>query len=430
MNLNKEILAIVVLFIPTLCLHSLSSAAENAYQPIENKSHLIDIAKSFRYSTKKFLNPLLSPDDKWLVYQKLETSGKDLYYTRLGKHDENPVPLNPSGNKQKTAKVGENKRWSPDGKFLAFYAKVDYIERIILVDFSGEKPRFMESLRSYGQGSVPGDNFRWTRDGILIYLDEYANIMKKRPGKRKPERVVYFRSSHSVAGGADSFDVASNGVLIYRSGKTIYSTDSRNPDSRSIVFSGEDMSGMSIAPNGQHAMLIFASNAEGGKRERRTSIIELKSRETISVPQRISRAAWSPDGTKVAYVEETSPQKDKDDPSKTIWWNPHFFIIDLTTKDIKDYNYGVSKDFNWTPDGQHIIYSMKNAHPYLGFYENGIFIMRISDGSEIGQVTKINASSPPMISPSGKYIIWKGFNMDAFFVSSNPLPSEMFADKQ
>lgn len=383
---------------------------------------LIDVTGSFRYPTKRFLNPSVSPDDKWLIYNKLETSRKELSYTRLGRHDGDAVPFYPPGSKQKMDRVGENREWSPDGSILAISGLIKDGARTILVDFSGEKPQFIESFKSKSHNG----QYRWTRDGALIYLDEYANIMKKRPGK-KPERVVSFRSSHSATGGTDGFDLAPNGVLIYRSGKRIYSTDLTKPGPPSLIFTGEDLYGMTISPNGGYALLFSSKEV---KRNSRISIIDLESHERIDIPQKVLRAAWSPDGTKVAYAEYTSPEKDKSDPEKVVWDNPHFYIIDLTTKRTRDYNYGVSKDFSWTPDGEHIIYSTKSPHPYLKFYENGIFIIRISDGNEIGRVNKINANSPPVISPSGKYIIWKGFNMDTFFVSSNPLPSEMFANKK
>lgn len=409
MNLIKTTTTTIILIL------ILSSAAHS-------DEFLIDITRSFRYPTKRFLNPSVSPDDKWLIYNKLETARKELFYTRLGRHDGNPVPLYPSGSKRKMDRVGENREWSPDGTILAISALMEDDARIILIDFSGEKPQFMDSFRSKNSEG----QYRWASDGALVYLDEYANIMKKRPGN-KPERVVYFRSSHSATGGADGFDLASNNVLIYRSGKRVYSADLSKPGSSSLILTGEDLYGMSISPNGRYALLIFSKEV---KRNSRVSIIDLESHEKIDIPQKILRAAWSPDGTKMAYAEYTSPEKDKSDPEKVVWENPHFYIVDLTTKRIRDYNYGVSKDFNWTPDGEHIIYSTKSAHPYLKFYENGIFIIRISDGREIGQINKINANSPPVISPSGKYIIWKGFNMETFFVSSNPLPSEMFVNKK
>jgi hypothetical protein len=88
---------------------------------------------------------------------------------------------------------------------------------------------------------------------------------------------------------------------------------------------------------------------------------------------------------------------------------------------VVDYGYDVSDAFGWTPDGNRIIYSMKCIHPSLAAYENGIFIMQVSDGKEIAKLTSMNAAGPPVISSSGKYILWEGMDMDTFFVVKNPL---------
>ena len=89
--------------------------------------------------------------------------------------------------------------------------------------------------------------------------------------------------------------------------------------------------------------------------------------------------------------------------------------------EVRDYGYYVGDYFSWTADGNRILYSMKCIHPSLAAYENGIFMMQVSNGKEIAKLTSINAAAPPMISLSGKYIIWEGMDMDTFFVVKNPL---------
>ena len=100
-------------------------------------------------------------------------------------------------------------------------------------------------------------------------------------------------------------------------------------------------------------------------------------------------------------------------------------MLILITAKTKDYGYGVSDDFSWSPNGKHILYSMKYVHPSLGMYKPGIFIMRISDGKDIGRLSKISASDPPYISPSGKCIVWDALNNDTFFIIENPYINEM-----
>jgi len=104
---------------------------------------------------------------------------------------------------------------------------------------------------------------------------------------------------------------------------------------------------------------------------------------------------------------------------------PHFFIIDLTTGKKTDFGVGVSRNFSWTPDGNHIIYSGKFIREESMAYQNGIFIMRVDDGKEVGQLTRISADRAPYISPSLKYVLWKGINMHRIFVAENPFRPKM-----
>jgi hypothetical protein len=100
--------------------------------------------------------------------------------------------------------------------------------------------------------------------------------------------------------------------------------------------------------------------------------------------------------------------------------------LDIKTIQVRDYGFEVDDHFNWTPDGNHIIYSMKCIHPSLGAYENGIFIMRVSDGKEIAKVSAISASDSPSISLSGKYIMWQDWDNETFFIVKNPIDTKVF----
>ena len=93
---------------------------------------------------------------------------------------------------------------------------------------------------------------------------------------------------------------------------------------------------------------------------------------------------------------------------------------------VRDYGFEVNDHFNWTPDGNHIIYSRKCIHPFLGLDEDGIFIMRVSDGKEIAKISAISSSDYPSISQSGKYIVWEDWDNDTFFVIKNPLDARVF----
>jgi dipeptidyl aminopeptidase/acylaminoacyl peptidase len=326
--------------------------------------------------------------------------------------------------------VGGQKRWSPDGKILAFSIDANCDDFIIWLDFSDKSPQIVEVLKTGSNGV-----FTWSHTGVFIYLDEFGNIIKKNPGG-KPEKVVYFRSSYSQRGGTDNFQVSKNNVVLYKTGPNRYGKQPNYSDiylssldtsthSAEKVVSAEYLGRVILSPNGRFALLQFNYFNRDGKESGESKIVDLTTGEMIVNLPMIKASAWSPDGNMLAFLEKTSPEKRKDDPSKVVWWNPHFYIYDLTTGQTKDYGYGVSDIFSWSPNGKHILYSMKYDHPSLGIYKPGIFIMSISDGKDIGRLSKISASDEPYISPSGKYIVWDVLNDDTFFVVENPYVKEM-----
>ncbi len=79
-----------------------------------------------------------------------------------------------------------------------------------------------------------------------------------------------------------------------------------------------------------------------------------------------------------------------------VWISFWIILLILTVKPVFSRNYSaVDLYFGWTAEGNRIIYSMKCIHPSLAAYENGIFIMQVSDGKEIAKLTSINAAAPP-----------------------------------
>lgn len=393
--------------------------------PPAKQEKLVDMMAAFKFPQRGFWNPLLSPDDKWLVYRK--DFEEKIYYTKRERSDQNVVPLFPKNEKYKVESIGTY-RWSPDGKTLAFMVGISPATRLVLVDFSGNKPHFIELFE------IHNGQFAWIQKNLLVYIDKFGNIMQKSPGK-EPERVVFFRSSYSSrARTADEFQVASNGALVYRIepygekrpwNNDIYLTNLQTLNTQTLIFSGIHVVGINISPNGQYVLLSFRHWNADGKEGGKETLIDLNLKKDILTFPMLERAAWSPDGRKLAYLETKHPLRDRNDPSKVIWENPHFFILDLKTGQKRDYGLGVSREFNWTPDGKHIIYSMKYAHESLTIYKMGVFIMSVADGKEIGQLTKISANPAPVMSHSGKYIIWEALNGNTFFIAENPFQSEM-----
>ncbi|MBS3919564.1 MAG: hypothetical protein KG012_11845 [Deltaproteobacteria bacterium] len=419
-------------------LHQSKLIAFRKHQPVEEKVReekqrlkLIDSHESFRYPQKGFYHPLLSPDDKWLIYHKetflARKSGgtiigdlasiiwKKIFYSRVGKSEQKSLPLFSPKDRSNIDNVGDYKEWSLNGKILAISAEVNGNASIVLIDFSGPTPRFLESFKA------KKSQFRWI-DSFLLYIDEYGNLMKKFPNK-DPDKIIYFGSSFSAGGGIVSFRAAKDGTLVYQIGTKVFKTHLNDLNSRFMIFEDQALSNFDISEPGQHA-LIYTINNPQNPNMLMAMLVNLSTGKTLfEIPVPVKRALFSPDGMKLAYIEQAAPPYY---PSNIKYRNPHFFVLTISTMQVCDYGFEVNDHFNWTPDGNHIIYSMKCIHPSLGAYENGIFIMRVSDGKQTSKVSSISASDFPSISLSGKYVIWEDWDNSTFFTVENPLGSKAF----
>ena len=374
---------------------------------------LIEANESFRFPEKGFYHPLLSPEDRWLIYRKkssqrdADTMWKQLFYNRLGNLEEKLVPLFPRNERHELEDVGVYVEWSPDGKILALSAKVNGHDRIALVDFSGTNPQPLESLKAE---KIP---FQWAGN-FLLYVDDGGHLVKKFPDKN-PERVLS-SGAKSPEGRIDYFRCAKDGTLLYRIGRKIYRTNLKALDSHAMVYEGAASPNFDLSNTGRYAFISIPDSQDPSIRK--AMLVDLNTNKIYNIPVPVKKAIFSPDGRRLAYIEKSPPPHY---PSKIEHRNPHFFILDTSTMRVVDYGYDVSDAFGWTPDGNRIIYSMKCIHPSLAAYENGIFIMQVSDGKEIAKLTSMNAVGPAVISSSGKYILWEGMDMDTFFVVKNPL---------
>lgn len=419
-------------------VHPSELIAFRKHQPVEEKVReerqklkLIDSNESFRYPQKGFYHPLLSPDDKWLIYHKetflARKSGgtiigdlasiiwKRIFYSRVGKSEQNSLPLSSPKDRGKLDKVGGYKDWSLNGKILAVSAEIDGNDSIVLVDFSGSSPRFLESFKA------KESPFRWI-DNFLLYIDEYGNLMKKVPN-RDPERIVYFGSSYSIDMEIVSFRAANDGTLLYQIGTRLFKTHLKDSNSRFMIFEDQALSKFDISETGQHALISTINNPQNPNALKAMLLNLSTGKILFETPVPVQKALFSPDGMKLAYIEQPLPPYY---PSIIKYKSPHFFVLDIKTIQVRDYGFEVDDHFNWTPDGNHIIYSMKCIHPSLGAYENGIFIMRVSDGKEIAKVSAISASDSPSISLSGKYIMWQDWDNETFFIVKNPIDTKVF----
>jgi Tol biopolymer transport system component len=465
LQLSKKIFSIPVFFTILLTALFNTDAAGVTPQPDNEKPHLIEVKQAFAYPKNSFLHPLLSPDDKWLLYHRTDIDWslqkftdvlfgrvrdivwKKIFYTRVGRTDKKEVPL-PSLKKGNSYRiVGEFKKWSPDGKILAFGVDVDSDtgeggDRIVLVDFSGNKPVLIESFKSSDSPPVFVLSGKSIFDELLYLNSKQSHLMKRKIGEGS-EKAVDFFSGIPEDGRVLNYQIGSDGTIVYSSNVggnfLIYMTSLAHPSEKSLlsaairstrfaylikskpVFQGYDFTAnFDLSPNGRYVVIYLQKLSSKTKRwALLIDLAALKIVDKFSV-QENSKLGWSPDGTKLAYVEDTAVQPDPNDPTSVNWPTPHFFIMVLTSGKKTDFGFGVSRRFSWTPDGYHIIYSDKFIREEERDHQTGIFIMRVNDGKEIGQLTRISAARTPYISPSLKYIVWKGINMFRFFVVENP----------
>ena len=207
-------------------------------------------------------------------------------------------------------------------------------------------------------------------------------------------------------------------------------TSSPKEKKRRAEFCGLKLSSeFDLSPSGRHAFFNLPKK-DGKSRDMvvLVDLVELKVIDEFSMYRSLRRAQsrWSPDGSMLAYLEDTRVQPDKKDPNKNVRWNRHFFIMQVETGKKQDFGVGVSDDFNWSSDGKYIVYNMKCIHETHGYYKTGIFIMRVDDGVEIGRLTRMDAYSDVHISSSCKYIMWE--TSGRIFLVENPFMEKMLGD--
>jgi Tol biopolymer transport system component len=419
-----------------IALFVLSVSSSFAKDLTADMPRLICINESFRFPEKDLLHPSLSPNEKWLVYRKvsifskmgnlisyfLDTTYKKMYYSRIDKNEKIALPLP----QKKLNDVGYRIEWSQDGRFLALSAQIDDNRSIILIEFSGSKPRLVEYFEAE-------EIFHWTIENVLLYSHSSGNIMKKVPGMDPGKAVSLGKGERAY-----DFQLADNGTVLFILGSSpswkVYKTNLQNPEHRTLIFESEMTPEFIISGDGQFALVSTRKLEKPDYWS--TQLYDLNTNViNLELATHIRNARFSPDGSKLAFKEVYDPSKytfkEGYNPSKHRIIKPHFFVLDLKTKHAHDYGYGIDEHFNWTPDGNHIIFSMKCIHE-SGVYEHGIFVVRISDGKEVAKLTSISSIPAPTMSRSGKYIIWQGSDrwegpVHTFFVVRNPLDSNLFS---
>lgn len=383
-----------------------------AFDITENNQIFYDSTKSFRYPQMRYGGPRLSPDDKWIIYldKRKGISREKLCYSKVTKQNnyELPITAPEQKNAEKVIIVGE---WSPKGNYYECSIRISNRETISIVDFTGNTPRFLESFDSYDNQCY------WTKDESIVFKSKSNEISMKKPTMQS--KVIL-----KVSGQIEDFEMADDGTILY---KCVHCDN--NKESKYFTFNFKKNAIpvemlvkylRKLSPNGVYALSSESKNYYDYDTDvilvnAKTNQILFKWKMYDINP--ISDMKWSPDGKRIAYTQKAPFKADKSEFNFTI----------LNVETLKKTVYGIGiGGFTWSPDGKFIVFGYKEEPAGKGsVITEGIWILRVSDGKEIGRLSDVGSQFGPYISPSGEYIVWDSLNTDTFFIVKNPFKENM-----
>jgi dipeptidyl aminopeptidase/acylaminoacyl peptidase len=187
------------------------------------------------------------------------------------------------------------------------------------------------------------------------------------------------------------------------------------PDGKRVAFQGR---------TGQDKSGILIANADATNAAPLVDVMGTNH----PLPQVGERMAWSPDGTKIAFVSATpgpEPPMEADPIVITrYWYRPasghggrfndnrrlHLFVADVATKQVRQLTEGTTYEhsIDWSPDGRQLLF-LSNHEPDPDFFFNYDLFTVDVDSKAVKRLTETkNNEFGPSWSPDGKTIAYAG----------------------
>jgi len=283
----------------------------------------------------------LSPKGNWLAYtvQDVEkakpldldtyirtgisplASGTDIWVEEIGK----------TAARNLTSGIGDNwsPRWSPDGRYLAFFSDRDGSERARLWLWDTNK----DELRRISDIDVSGEGLEWTRNsrGLLATSragehDQTVSSPRKsgstdqlqHPDGPPSSKVLIYKSDHQTAGAKQEPRSDPWNLDLYRMDVVLVSIDH---DDSEIIVHGKRIASYRLSPDGSRIAYTMPKNFEKPGSQQvlfDLVVVDVATKQDKVLAKDIrfhfdgAAFSWSPDGQRLTYQTGGTEERNYD----------------------------------------------------------------------------------------------------------------------